>query len=136
MSSGEGVQGVARVVFVDDHAANKPLYEAIAAQLPGHRVSFFDAGQAALDWAVSNTAALVVVDYSMPSMNGVEFVRRLRAVEGWKQVPVIMLTGMNSALVRESALDAGVNVFLTKPIQKHRFLQEARNLLGGAELRP
>ena len=58
---------------------------------------------------------LLLVDMEMPRMNGVELVRALRADPRTVQLPVIMITSRYSERHKQLALDAGVDVFLTKP---------------------
>lgn len=118
------------VLVVDDNGANALLYERVIANLPGCTCRSFSDPSQALDWCGAQNPSLLIVDYAMPGMDGIEFVRRFRSISGCEQVPIVMLTGLNSARVREGALAAGASVFLTKPISKDRFLNEARRLLG------
>jgi two-component system, response regulator RpfG len=83
----------------------------------------------ALAWAATHIADLVLVDYLMPGMNGVDFVRRLRQLPGYEHVPVIMITISQDRRTRYEALDAGVTDFLTKPVDIHECLARCRNLL-------
>lgn len=83
----------------------------------------------ALAWAAGHVADLVLVDYLMPEMNGVDFVRRLRQLPGYEHVPVIMITIRQDRETRYEALDAGVTDFLTKPVDIHECLARCRNLL-------
>ncbi len=118
------------VLVVDDNGANALLYERVIAKLPGCVCRSFNDPSQALEWCTTQIPSLLIVDYAMPVLDGIEFVRRFRAIPGCQQVPIIMLTGLNSARVRDGALEAGANVFLTKPISKERFLNESRRLLG------
>ncbi|MGD9943822.1 MAG: response regulator, partial [Burkholderiaceae bacterium] len=72
-------------------------------------------GVEALEHARRRTPALVLADLEMPRMNGVELVRALRARPETRSVPVIMITSRSSDKHRQLALDAGVDVLLTKP---------------------
>ncbi len=83
----------------------------------------------AIIWAAQNVADLVLVDYIMPELNGMDFVSRLRALPGYDQVPVVMVTASEDVGVRYAALDAGMTDFLTKPIDGHECVARCRNLL-------
>lgn len=116
------------VLVVDDNSANSALYERVLRRIPLAQCHCFNDPVQALEWSRSNVPALLIVDYAMPSLNGVAFVQRFRQIPRCDDIPVIMLTGMNSARVRDEAVEAGVSVFLPKPINKDRFLAEVKRL--------
>ena len=74
-------------------------------------------------------ADLVLVDYQMPEIDGIEFVRRLRLLPEYAHVPMVMVTVHDDRKVRYAALDAGITDFLTKPIDTRECLARCRNLL-------
>jgi two-component system response regulator RpfG len=80
-------------------------------------------------WATRNVSDLVLVDYMMPDMDGIEFVKRLRALPGYEHVPIVMVTVHEDRKVRYAALDAGITDFLTKPVDARECLARCRNLL-------
>src|SRR5437764_11771339 len=80
-------------------------------------------------WAARHVCDLVLVDYMMPEMDGIEFVKRLRALPGYEHVPIVMITVHDDRKVRYAALDAGITDFLTKPIDARECLARCRNLL-------
>lgn len=118
------------VLVVDDNEINGRVYERIVSRLAGATCRCFNRPDAALSWSVQNVPALVVVDYAMPDIDGIQFVRSFRSIPSRSSVPIIMLTAMNSARLRDEALAAGVNLFFSKPVSPDRFLKEARRLLG------
>ena len=83
----------------------------------------------ALEWATEHTADLVFVDYVMPEMNGVDFVRLLKTLPNYDAVPVIMITIKKDAETRYAALDAGVADFLSKPVDVYECTARSKNLL-------
>jgi two-component system response regulator RpfG len=83
----------------------------------------------AVVWATRHTSDLVLVDYMMPDMDGIEFVKRLRALPGYEHVPIVMVTVHDDRKVRYAALDAGITDFLTKPVDARECLARCRNLL-------
>src|SRR5204863_393822 len=83
----------------------------------------------AVVWATRHVSDLVLVDYMMPDMDGIEFVKRLRALPGYEHVPIVMVTVHDDRKVRYAALDAGITDFLTKPVDARECLARCRNLL-------
>jgi len=71
----------------------------------------------------------VFVDYVMPEMNGIDFIRLLKTLPKYDAVPVVMITIKKDAETRYSALDAGVADFVSKPVDVHECTARARNLL-------
>ena len=73
---------------------------------------------------------LVLVDYTMPGMNGVEVILAIRAMSNHWSVPIVMVTGEHERAVRMEAFEAGVTDFLSKPIDPIEFKARVRNLLA------
>ncbi len=110
----------ARVLVVDDGAEARDLYcECLA--YDGFFADAAEDGPDGLSKAVSLRPDLIVLDYSMPRMDGGEVLRRLKSDERTRAIPVIMLTAMPE-LVRDSVkLDCAA--FLEKPCQPDRLMQ-------------
>lgn len=120
------------ILVVDDSPSNTAIYERVINAVPGHVARCFTDPLMALAWAKSHPPALAVVDYKMPQMDGVEFIRHVRALHGCENVPVVMLTGVQSPVLWQMALDAGANAYLMKPINKQQFLETVHRLLSTA----
>ncbi|MBX3591182.1 MAG: response regulator [Burkholderiaceae bacterium] len=101
-------------LVVDDSVSVRRTMELFARDL-GYEVDSAADGIDALERVARRVPALVLVDLEMPRMNGVELVRALRERPDTRAVPVIMITSRSSEKHRRLALDAGVDVFLTKP---------------------
>jgi len=101
-------------LVVDDSVSVRRTMELFARDL-GYDVDSAADGVDALERVARRVPSLVLVDLEMPRMNGVELVRALRERPATREVPVIMITSRSSAKHRQLALDAGVDVFLTKP---------------------
>lgn len=101
-------------LVVDDSVSVRRTMEQFVRDLGFEPDSAAD-GVDALECVQRRVPAIVLVDLEMPRMNGVEFVRALRSDPATHAVPVIMLTSRSSDKHRSLALDAGVDVFLTKP---------------------
>lgn len=104
-----------RVLVVEDEALSR---HALCQVL--HRCGFFSAGAAdgnqALEMVKFFRPQAIIMDLRMPRLDGFEATRRLKADQATAAIPVLALTGSNDPEDRRQALAAGVDTFLTKPI--------------------
>src|SRR4051794_11642791 len=118
------------VMVVDDQSTGRAILEQVVRSLDERvAVEGFARPVDAVVWATRSVADLVLVDYMMPDMDGIEFVKRLRALPGYEHVPIVMVTVHDDRKVRYAALDAGITDFLTKPVDARECLARCRNLL-------
>ena len=118
------------VMVVDDQSTGRAILEQVVRSLDERVVvEGFARPVDAVVWATRNVSDLVLVDYMMPDMDGIEFVKRLRAIPGYEHVPMVMVTVHDDRKVRYAALDAGITDFLTKPLDARECLARCRNLL-------
>jgi DNA-binding response OmpR family regulator len=104
-----------RVILADDSAVTRRLFEAVIAEA-GHDVAALENGDAAWQAFQATPAPLVILDWLMPVMDGLEVCRRIRASEWSRQTYVLMATGRGDPADVTSALDAGADDFITKPV--------------------
>jgi CheY-like chemotaxis protein len=120
-----------RVLVVDDNAQIRLLIAAIFKQAGVKGAFFAPDGRTGLAMLASCTPDVVIVDYQMPEMNGLQFVTRLRARETEdRKLPVIMLTGHSEPTRLFQARDRGVTEFLAKPVSPALLLQRIRHVLS------
>ncbi len=117
------------VVIVDDQQINVTLMQALIGKVGGCTPFCFTDSQKGLDWCLGNGPDLVIVDYMMPELNGIDFIRRFRAAAGTAEVPVLMVTADHEREVRYNALESGATDFLTKPVDRMEFLSRVKNML-------
>jgi len=118
-----------KVLIVDDAEINLILFEALIKRV-GNCESFqYSNALQGLAWAIGNDVDLVIVDYMMPDINGMEFIRQLRGTPGKHDVPILMITANDQKPIRYRALDAGATDFLTKPVDKIEFMARVNNML-------
>jgi two-component system response regulator RpfG len=118
------------VLVVDDQSTGRAILEEVVRSLDANiAVQPFEDPLDAIRWATTHPADLVLVDYKMPEIDGIEFVRRLRLLPEYAHVPMVMVTVHDDRRVRYAALDAGITDFLTKPIDTRECLARCRNLL-------
>jgi len=97
--------------------------------IKGHDVIAARNGQEAVDLAIAHKPALIIMDISMPVMDGLEATRKLRDILAFAGTPIIALTANAEEVNRVNCFSAGCNEFLTKPIQtKELFDSLSRNL--------
>ena len=121
---------VANVMIVDDQITSRIIFETVVQSI-GHniRIRSFDNALTALQVAAYEGPDLIIADYKMPEMDGVEFTRRLRQIPSCVDVPVVIITIVDDRTVMYDALDAGATDFLIKPIDHYECKVRCRNLL-------
>lgn len=124
-----------QVLIVDDTEINLVLFDALVKKIGGCESHKFLRSPEGLDWAQTHEVDLVIVDYMMPELDGIEFIQRLRASPGRQDVPILMITTNEQRQVLYQALDAGATDFLTKPVDRIEFLARAKNMLALSESR-
>lgn len=109
-----------RVLLVDDNRSNLAVFARILQTLPGCETEAFVDPNEALDFSAAENVDLVIVDYRMPGMDGIEFIRRFREMHG-PETQIIMVTMADEREVRYSAFDAGANEHLSRPLDHREF---------------
>lgn len=105
------------ILAIDDDLLEQRTLQLILRPMSDYHLIFANNGGAALVLAQEHLPDLIIVDYMMPGMNGIEVCRRVRAMPLLAEVPIIMVTGVGDQTVRLQALQAGVDDFLNKPYE-------------------
>lgn len=119
-----------RILIVEDSHTTLTVLTGVMRRLTDVNVTGMDDPEAAMRAAAEEAFDLVLVDYVMPGMNGVEFIAALRATPGYAAVPVVMITADLDRKVKIDAIDAGATDFLHKPIDPVELKARTRNLLA------
>jgi two-component system alkaline phosphatase synthesis response regulator PhoP len=118
-----------RILVVDDEMYIVNILDFTLAG-EGWEVISASNGEDALRTLLKFEPDLVVLDVMMPRIDGVEVCRAIKAREESAETPVIMLTAKDRDKDKESALEAGADLYLTKPFSPSRLVEEIRNLLN------
>ncbi len=120
------------IAIVDDTPLNLTLIQALVRKLtpPDTLIVTFSDPLEGLQWCSTNEPDLLIVDYMMPDINGIDFIRTLRKLYPADSVPILMVTAAHEKEVRYESLGAGANDFLTKPIDRNEFDPRVRTMLS------
>jgi two-component system, response regulator RpfG len=127
----EGKLAPLKVLIVDDQSTGRIVLSEIMRSLdPSLEVVTFADPIEAIEFARKHPVDMVLTDYKMPNMDGIEAIRRLRRIFGYEDVPIVCITVVNDREVRYRALEAGATDFLIRPIDRLECGARCRNLLS------
>jgi CheY-like chemotaxis protein len=122
---------MAKILLVEDNEMNRDMLSRRLAR-KGHEVVVGEDGQEGLDMATSEAPDIILMDMSLPVIDGWEATRRIKAAPETAAIPVIALTAHAMASDRQKALDAGCDDYDTKPVELDRLLGKIDALLNAA----
>ena len=117
------------ILVVDDYQDAREMY-AEYLQFSGFRVAEAKNGNEAVEQAMALKPDLILMDLSLPGMDGWEATRLLKADETTKHIPIVALTGHALAGASEGARKAGCDSFVTKPCLPDDLVVEVRRMLN------
>ena len=120
------------VLLVEDNEDNVIIYKTIL-RFGGYRVVEAHDGPAALEAARSLNPDLILMDVSIPYIDGLEVTRRLKSDPATRHVPIIALTAHALTSDRDRAFDAGCDGYISKPAEPRAILDAVRRELRKAE---
>ena len=119
-----------KVLIVDDESTGRTILSKIVQQIEDEiGVEAFDNPLEALKWLDDNHPDLIITDYRMPEMTGIELTRKIRERPGMQDIPIMVITVVSEKSVRYDALEAGATAFLIRPIDQIECRTSCRNLL-------
>ena len=117
-----------RILVVDDD----PIQNAFAVEFittPTTKVVSAPSGQDGLQKLAAGRFDSILVDYDMPEMNGIEFIKAVRANPFHREIPIIMVSSRNDVMSVDDAYSAGANFFDTKPVNWPLLANQIRTIL-------
>ncbi len=118
-----------KILLVEDQEMNRDMLTR-RLQKRGYEVAIAVDGAEGVEKARSETPQLILMDMSLPVMDGWEATRQLKADAATRGIPVVALTAHAMSTDREKALEAGCDAYETKPVELPRLLQTMEKLLG------
>ena len=117
-----------KILLVEDNELNRDMLSRRLIRRGFDVAIAVDGGQGA-DMAVSESPDLILLDMSLPVMNGWEVAQKLKADSATQNIPIIALTAHAMGGDREKALDAGCDEYETKPVEFKRLLDKMNSFL-------
>ena len=118
----------ASILIVDDEGANRRLLQA-QLRAEGYVTRTAASGEEALASIAEDRPDLILLDYLMPRIDGRQVAAVVKGKASTRDIPIIMVTALNHREARLAALEAGVEDFLTKPVDRAELWLRVRNLL-------
>lgn len=118
------------VLIIDDQSTGRMILSEIVRSIDKKLdvVTFGDPLEA-IEYAQNQPVDLVLTDYKMPNLDGIETIRRLRRIFRDEDVPIVCVTIVNDREIRYAALEAGATDFLTRPIDRFECRARCKNLI-------
>jgi two-component system chemotaxis response regulator CheY len=121
---------VKNILIVDDSRIMRNIVKNIFLQLK-IPCEFVEAanGEAALQKLLAGEIHLVLLDWNMPKLLGIDFLKKVRGIERFKELPIIMITSESAKYNVIDAIDAGVTDYIIKPVDEKLFLQKISQII-------
>jgi two-component system, chemotaxis family, chemotaxis protein CheY len=126
---GGGAGRLCALVVEDSPPMRKMIVFALS-RIRELRVVEADDGVDALRRIASTKFDIIITDINMPILDGLKLVKRLRADEAYREVPIIIITTEGAEEDRQRALALGATAYITKPIQAPQVIEMVREVLG------
>src|ERR1700761_7672713 len=117
-----------RLVVIDDHY---DILEVLkhSLVLDGYEVKIFYNAVDALKYVNTDNTDLVITDWMLPEMDGLELCKNLKMSASTQHIPVVMLTGKNDEIDTVTALEVGAEDYMSKPIRIRELLSRVKKIL-------
>ena len=119
---------MAKILIVEDNEMNRDMLSR-RLERKGFEVVMAEDGQKGVDMSMSEDPDLILMDLSLPVMDGWQATSTIKANNDTKEIPIIVLTAHAMAGDREKALDAGADEYDTKPIEYKRLLGKIKEFI-------
>lgn len=106
---------MARILYVDDDINSRDIMS-YGISVLGHEPLLASNGIQAINIVITEQPDLVILDYKMPGLNGIETLQRIRSLPKGKHLRIIICSGFDSEALKEQAICEGANEYVIKPI--------------------
>ena len=122
-------EGVATVLLVEDTEDNRLMLRRLL-EMSGFRVVEALNGKQAIDLALEIRPEIILMDLSLPFIDGIAATRRIRKIPELRKVPIVVVSAHDSTDFHSLALDAGCDAYVTKPVHYPELEELVNSLLG------
>jgi len=119
---------MARSVMVVEDSKSMRQLVSFSLEDSGFSVVTAENGQDALDKLNGSPPSVIITDLNMPVMNGIDFIRQLRMKDGYRYLPVIMLTTESQEQKRQEGKEAGASGWMVKPFTPEQLINVVKKL--------
>jgi pilus assembly protein CpaE len=120
---------VARILVIDDNYDMLTLLETMLQRQARHEVITSQDGEEGLEKAFENKPNIAIVDVMMPGLSGYDVIKQLRDDPRTREMGIITLTARGQPVDKAAAMEAGSDVFLSKPVKVPELIEQIENLL-------
>jgi CheY-like chemotaxis protein len=117
-----------RVLYIDDDRANRMLVRRILLAYD-FEVDEADSASKGIEMATANPPDIILMDMSMPEMDGLTATQRIRSIPALQKVPVVIVTANVMQVHKEQSLNAGSDGFIGKPIDIDKFPDQVNDFI-------
>lgn len=121
------------ILIVEDNPTNAMIIKHLAKKVTDVEIVVETDGGSALALCHGQVFSMLIVDNMLPGMSGLQFVKAVRLMERYDDVPIVMVTSDHEPKLRELAVATGVTDFLTKPVEAVAFRKLVADHLDGAK---
>ena len=116
------------ILVIEDNPDNRKLVTWILED-EGYDVTCSETAEIGIEALLAGNFQAVLMDISLPGMDGTEATRKIRAMETYKNLPIIALTAHAIKGEKEKIMDSGVNDLITKPVDEEQLLKRLSTLI-------
>jgi len=116
------------ILVIDDSNTNLVLLESLL-ERHGYRVYSALSAMEGIETMKENLPDLIYLDLVMPEIDGLEFIKIIRATSEWKKIPVVILSAVTDEDIINKSRELGVIEYVTKPLNIHRIVDLTKTIL-------
>ncbi|MEN7546621.1 response regulator [Rapidithrix thailandica] len=117
------------ILLVDDFSAKRQIASQALEKAGFHTIQGTDGGEALSQLRAEHKVDLIVTDYHMPYMDGISFIKKVRKMAQFKDVPVILVSSTINEEVKQKAAKYGVTAFMQKPYKAEDLIRKINEML-------
>jgi two-component system, chemotaxis family, chemotaxis protein CheY len=122
------------ILIVEDNPTNAMIIKHLAKKVTSEDMVVVSDGNSALTLCHAEAFSMLIVDHLLPGMSGLQFIKAVRLMDRYRDVPAVMVTAETDPRLREEARAAGVTDFLHKPVEAVAFRKLIADHLGVAAI--